>query len=380
LWIRNAEGKEENMSTHRLVFVGTYTEPILFGTGKVLQGKGKGIYVFRLDVSAGSLEPYNLAEGVTNPSYLAFDPSHRFLYAVNELKEFEGAPSGAVSAFELDRDSGGLRFLNSKASHGTDPCHLTVDQTGRYVLVANFMSGSVCVLPIREDGSLGDATDVVQHQGSSVDPVRQAGPHAHAVTLDDSGRYAFVPDLGIDRLVVYAFDAKRGKLEPHAEPWVEVTPGAGPRQLVMHPGGSYAYLINELDSTMTAFQYDGNRGILREIQTLSTLPEGFEGASTCAEVQISPSGRFLYGSNRGHDSIVIYAIDQTDGTLTCVGHENTRGKTPRNFVVDPSGGFLLAANQDTDNLVTFRLDPASGELVATGHSVEVPTPVCVKVM
>jgi len=368
------------MSTHRLVFVGTYTEPILFGTGKVLQGKGKGIYVFRLDVSTGALEPYNLAEGVTNPSYLAFDPSHRFLYAVNELKEFEGAPSGAVSAFSLDPDRGRLRFLNRKPTHGTDPCHLTVDKMGRYVLVANFMSGSVCVLPIREDGSLGDATDVIQHQGSSVDPIRQSGPHAHAVTLDDSGRYAFVPDLGIDRLMVYTFDANRGKLEPHAEPWVKVAPGAGPRQLVMHPGGRYAYLINELDSTMTAFQYDPDRGILREIQTLSTLPEDFEGASTCAEVQISPSGKFLYGSNRGHDSIVIYAVDQMDGTLACVGHESTRGKTPRNFVVDPAGEFLLAANQDTDNVVTFRLDRASGELVATGHSVDVPTPVCVKVL
>jgi 6-phosphogluconolactonase len=368
------------MRKHRLVFVGTYTEPIRFGTGKILEGKAKGIYVYGLDLSSGSLEPYNVAEGVPNPSYLAFDPSRRFLYAVNELKEFEGAPTGAISAFSLDPESGALTFLNRKPTHGTDPCHLTVDKTGRYVLVANFMSGSVCVLPIREDGSLADATDVVQHQGSSADPVRQSGPHAHAVTLDEAGRYAFVPDLGIDKVMVYVFDTQRGKLEPHAEPWVEVSAGAGPRQIVMHPRGDYAYLINELDSTMTAFRYDPDRGGLREIQTLSTLPEEFEGASTCAEVQISPSGEFLYGSNRGHDSIVIYAIDQTDGTLRCVGHESTRGKTPRNFVVDPTSGFLLAANQDTDNLVTFRLDPTSGELSATGHRVEVPTPVCVKVM
>ena len=368
------------MSKQRLVFIGTYTMPIRFGTGKILEGKGKGIYVYRLDVSSGSMEQCGLAEGVPNPSYLAFDPSHRFLYAVNELKEFEGAPTGAVSAFTVDSGSGKLSFLNSRPTHGTDPCHLTVDKTGRYVLVANFMSGSVCVLPIREDGSLGDATDVIQHRGSSIDPLRQSGPHAHAVTLDDTGRYVFVPDLGTDKLMVYRFDANRGKLEPNEEPWVEVSAGAGPRQLVMHPRGGYAYLINELDSTMTAFRYDRDRCILREIQTLSTLPEDFKGAITCAEVQISPSGKFLYGSNRGHDSIVIYAIDQMDGMLTCVGHESTQGKTPRHFAVDPAGEFLLAANQDTDSVVPFRLDPASGELIATGHSADVPTPVCVKVM
>ena len=366
------------MSKQRLVFVGTYTEPIRFGTGKILEGQGKGIYAYRLDVSSGALEACGVTEGVRNPSYLAFDASGRFLYAVNELKEFEGAPTGAISAFSLDPGSGKLKLLNIKPTHGTDPCHLTLDKTGRYVLVANFMSGSVCVLPIQEDGSLGDATDVVQHQGSSVDAVRQSGPHAHAVTLDATGRYVFVPDLGIDKLMVYTFDAEQGKLEPNEKPWVEVTPGAGPRQLVMHPRDSYAYLINELDSTLTAFGYDENGGTLWEIQTLSTLPEGFKGASTCAEVQISPSGRFLYGSNRGHDSIVIYAIDQMDGTLTCIGHESTQGKTPRHFTVDPAGDFLLVANQDTHNVVAFRIDPTSGQLLATGHSVDVPTPVCVK--
>jgi 6-phosphogluconolactonase len=372
--------REQVMSQGRLVFVGTYTEPIRFGTGKVLKGKGKGIYVYRLDVSSGSIAQCALAEGVPNPSYLAFHPSHRLLYAVNELKEFEGAPSGAISAFSLNPHNGKLSLLNRKPTHGTDPCHLTLDKLGTHVLVANFMSGSVCVLPVREDGSLGDATDFVQHQGSSADPVRQTGPHAHAITFDEAGRYAFVPDLGIDKVIVYQFDPDRGKLEPNDEPWVELPAGAGPRQLVMHPGGGYAYLVNELNSTMTAFRYDQDGGILREIQTLSTLPEDFQGANTCAEVQISPSGRFLYGSNRGHDSIVIYAIDQVDGTLTCVGHENTQGKTPRNFVVGPAGQFLLAANQDSDSVVTFRLDPASGELEPTGHRADVPTPVCVKVI
>jgi 6-phosphogluconolactonase len=368
------------MLKQRLVFVGTYTEPIRFGTGKILIGKGKGIYTYALDTASGAMTQCGLIEAVPNPSYLALDSSRRFLYVVNELKEYEGAPTGAISAFAVDGSSGKLSFLNRKATHGTDPCHLTVHQSGRYVLVANFMSGSVCVLPIGEDGGLGDATDVIQHQGSSVDPVRQSGPHAHAITLDDSGRYAFIPDLGLDRVMIYRFDAERGRLEPHQTPWVETVPGAGPRQVVMHPGGRYAYLINELNSTMTAFRYDQADGSLEEIQTLSTLPEGFEGASTCAEVQVAPSGKFLYGSNRGHDSIAIYAIDQRDGRLTLIGHESTQGRTPRNFVVDPAGEFVIAANQDTDNLVSFRLDPASGKLSPTGYEVEAPTPVCVKFM
>ena len=220
---------KENMSKYRLVFIGTYTEEIVSKTGQIFKGMGmgKGIYVYKLDVTSGLMKQCGLAEGVPNPSYLAIDPSRRFLYAVNELREFEDAPTGAVSAFSVEPGSGRLRFLNRKPSYGTDPCHLTVDKTGRYVLVANYTSGSVCVLPIREDGSLAEATDVIQHQGSSSDPVRQSGPHAHAVTLDDTGRYAFVPDLGLDKLMIYSFDAKRGKLEPSEEPWVEVTAGAG---------------------------------------------------------------------------------------------------------------------------------------------------------
>lgn len=373
--------REDILSKHRLVFIGTYTEPILFGTGKILQGKGEGIYAFWLDVSSGALEPCGLIEaGRPNPSFLTVHPSGQFLYAVNELKEFEGEFGGAVSAFTMDADTGRLGFLNRKATRGTDPCHLTVDRTGKYVLVANFMSGSVCVLPIQEDGSLGDASDFVQHEGSSVDPARQAGPHAHAAVQDEAGRYVFVPELGLDRVMIYQLDTSSGKLTPNEVPWAEVTPGAGPRQIVFHPGGGYAYVINELDSTMTAFRYDGDRGSLQEIQTVSTLPEGFTGSSTCAEVQIAPSGRFLYGSNRGHDSIAIYAIDEADGTLTCIGHEGTRGRTPRHFAVSPNGELLLAANQDTDNIVSFRIDSASGTLTATGHSVSVPTPVCVKIL
>ena len=365
------------MTPRALVFIGTYTEPILFGTGKILEGKSEGIYVYSLDLTSGEMELVGLTRDVPNPSYLTFDPSRRFLYAVNELKEFEGTPTGAVSAFAVDPGSGELTLLNRKPTHGTDPCHLQVHRTGKYVLVANFGSGSVCVLPILDDGSLGDATDVVQHHGSSVDPVRQSGPHAHAVTLDDSGELVFVTDLGIDKLMGYRFDGNLGKLESHDPPWVEVQPGAGPRQLALHPKGGYAYLINELDSTVTVLQRNLGTWFVQVIQTISTLPPGFEGASTCAEIQISPSGQFLYGSNRGHDSIVFYAIDEQGGTLDLLGHESTRGRTPRHFAVSPGGELLLVANQDSDNLISFRLDPFSGGLVATGHLAQVPAPVCV---
>ena len=366
------------MDASPLVFVGTYSEPILFGTGQVLEGKGRGIHAFHLDRETGALTPGPVAECVRNPSYLAFDPTRRFLYCVNEFKEFEGEPSGAVSAFRIDRDTGALTHLNTRASRGTDPCHLTVDGQGRHVLVANFASGSVCVLGIRPDGSLGEATDFHQHEGSSVNPQRQAGPHAHAVEIDRANRFAFVPDLGLDRVMIYAYDAAAGRLTPNPrQPWVATAPGAGPRQLVFHPNGRFAYLINELDSTMTAFRYDEEAGTLVDLHTLGTLPQGFEGRSTCAEVQIAPSGRFLYGSNRGHDSLAIFAIGD-DGRLTPMGHESTRGRVPRNFEVSPDGAFLAAANQDSDSIVLFRIDPTTGRPSPTGRAAEAGTPVCVR--
>ncbi len=363
-----------------LVYVGTYTEPIRFGTGKILQGTGQGIHVFRMDMSSGALEPAGKPIGATNPSYLAFDPRQRYLYAVNELKTYEDRPSGTVSAFAVDPKTGALSFLNKRLTHGTDPCHLLVDKRGEWVLVANFMSGSVCVLPVQSDGSLGEASDFVQHLGSSIDPTRQQGPHAHSVTLDTANRFAFVPDLGLDKLLTYRFDAKRGRLEPNAVPWIKVKPGAGPRHVAFHPGGRFAYLINELDSTVTALAYDGRKGAFRELQVLSTLPADFRGASACSDIQVSPSGVFVYGSNRGHDSIVIYKVDQRTGRLACVGHESTQGKTPRGFGIDPTGKFLLAGNQDTDTIVTFRIHPQTGRLQPTGHVTPVPTPVCVKFM
>jgi len=361
-----------------LVFIGSYTEPILFGTGRILQGKGEGVYAYRLDESSGALESVGKTAGIANPSYLAFDPARRFVYAVNELKSYEGRPTGTVSAFAVDARNGELRFLNRQPTHGTDPCHVTIDRHGAYAFVANFMSGSVCVLPVSEDGSLEPACDLVQHEGSGVDPRRQSGPHAHSVTLDASGRFAFVPDLGLDKLMLYRFDPASGRLSANAPPWVELAPGAGPRHLALHPNGNFAYLVNELDSTVVALSYDGSRGAFRRLQTARTLPDSFAGESTCADIHVHPFAPFLYMSNRGHDSIAIHRIDTRDGTLSDVGHEATGGRTPRSFAIDPGGRFLVVANQDSDTVASFWIDSRTGELRPTGNVATVPTPVCVK--
>jgi 6-phosphogluconolactonase len=362
-----------------LVYVGTYTEDILFGTGQILEGKGEGIHIYRMDPATGALSAHDTAGEIKNPSYLAFHPTGRFLYAVNELKSYNDEPTGTLSAFSMDADTGRLEFINKVPTHGTDPCHVTVDGTGWYALVTNFASGSVAVLPVREDGGLGEATQVIQHQGSGLDPVRQSGPHAHSVTLDASNRFVYVPDLGLDKLVIYRFDSERGKLELHDQPWLETKPGAGPRHFVFHPNHNFAYLINELDSTILSLGYDGETGAVEEIQSVPTLPQAFEGSSTCADIMVDPRGRFLYASNRGHDSIAVYRIDDGSGKLDPVGHQSTGGRTPRNFTIDRSGTFLFAANQDTDNIVHFRINPDSGLLTPTGGITPAPTPVCVRI-
>jgi len=349
-----------------LVYIGTYTGP-----------KSKGIYVYRLDLGSGVLTPLGLAAEVESPSFLAVHPNHRFLYAVSETGAFAGKKSGAVSAFDIHGD-GKLTLLNQQPSGGKGPCHLVVDKTGKDVLVANYDGGSVSVVPIQGDGKLAEPTAFIQHKGSSVNKERQAGPHAHSINVDAANRFAFVADLGLDKVLIYRFDPVKGTLIANEPPSVSVKPGSGPRHFAFHPGGHYAYVINEIDSTVTAFSYDAGRGALKELQTISTIPENFKGENSTAEVQVHPSGKFLYGSNRGHDSIAIFAIDPAKGTLRLVGHQSTQGKTPRNFGIDPTGRFLLAANQDSGSVVVFRIDLQSGGLGATGQVVEVPSPVCVK--
>lgn len=351
------------------VYIGTYT-----------RGGSQGIYLSELDLAGGRLAPAELAAKLANPSFLAIHPGRPLLYAVGEIGDFQGKKTGAVNAFSVDPTTGKLALLNQQSSQGTGPCHAVVDRNGRNVLVANYGGGSIACLPIREDGSLGQATSSIQHEGSGVDPRRQEGPHAHSINLDAAGRFALVADLGLDKILVYRFDAADGKLTPNDPPWTKLAPGSGPRHFAFHPSGRYAYVISELSSMVTALQYDAGRGTLTALQTVSTLPEGFDGRSTTAEVQVHPSGRFLYGSNRGHDSIACFAVDAATGKLSPLGHQSTQGKTPRNFSIDPTGSYLLAANQSTDNVVVFRIDPKTGELRPTGHSISVAMPVCVKMM
>ena len=333
-----------------------------------------------MDLDSGALTPVGVIDAGPNPSFLAVHPDHRFLYAVNEIAEYEGEKTGSIAAFSIDPTTGRLDFLNRQTSQGALPCHLVVDAAGKNVLLANYIGGSVSVLPILDGGKLGRATSVRQHQGSSVNPSRQTGPHAHSINLDRANRFAVTADLGLDKVLVYRFEGATGKLTPNDPPSVSLKAGAGPRHFAFHPSKPYAYVINELDSTVTTFTYDSNLGVLESIQTLSTLPERFEGVSHTAEVQVHPSGRFAYGSNRGHDSIAMFKVDDATGKLTSIGHEPTGGKTPRNFGIDPSGRYLIAANQDSDTLVVFRIDPAAGRLQSTGIVIDVPAPVCVKMI
>jgi 6-phosphogluconolactonase len=349
-----------------LVYFGTYT-------GK----KSKGIYVSRLNAATGKLGAPDLAVETTSPSFLAVDPKNRFLYAVNEVSDFAGKKTGAVGAFAIDAATGKLTLLNQRSSVGPGPCHLVTDKGGRNVLVANYGGGSVAVLPVGKDGSLAPASSFIQHTGTSVDKARQEAPHAHGIYLDAANRFAFVPDLGQDKVIVYRFDAGKGTLTPNEPPSASVAPGSGPRHFAFHPSGRFAYVISEMACTVTAFACDPKQGTLTELQAISTLPAGESvkrGYST-AELYAHPSGKFLYGSNRGHDTIVSYAIDPTTGKLTLIEHTSTQGKIPRSFGIDPTGKWLLAGNQDSDTVVVFSIDAKTGHLTPTGQTIEVGAPV-----
>lgn len=350
------------------VYVGTYTS-----------GGSEGIYLCRLDMATGALERVGVTRGVAEPSYLALEPKGRYLYAVNELTKFEGKPGGAVSAFSIHPQSRELTFINQRPSEGGAPCYLQVDAKGGFVLVANYVGGNVAVLPIQEGGGLGAAVEKKQHEGSGPNAQRQEGPHAHQIRLDAANRYAFVSDLGTDKIMLYRFDEQQGKLTPGTPPSVSSKPGAGPRHLTFHPNGRFVFSINELDSTITAYAYDAAQGTLTALQTITTLPDGYSGSNDCADIHVSPDGRFLYGSNRGHDSIVVYAID-SEGKLTYVEHVTTRVKWPRNFAIDPTGTFLLVANQKGNSLIAFQRNAQTGKLTPVGQPLEVPAPTCLLVV
>jgi 6-phosphogluconolactonase len=359
---------EDSPSSHAWVFVGTYT-----------RGASEGVYVLQLDLTTGSLKKKSVAVS-DNPSFLAIHPNGKYVYAANEISNYLGKSAGAISAFSFDRKTGRLSLLNQQSSGGAGPCHLVVDQTGKSVLAANYGGGSVCSLPVGADGKLRPAATFIQHTGSSVNSRRQKEPHAHSINLDPSNRFAVAVDLGIDQLLIYPFDADKGMLTAGVVSVARVAPGSGPRHFAFHPSGQFAYVINELLLNVTVFAFDSKTGALTGQQVISTLPPGTGKTGSTAEVQVHPSGRFLYGSNRGHDSIVAYSIDQQTGRLTHVENESTGGRTPRNFGIDPTGRYLLAANQSTSNIVVFRIDQKTGELSPAGHEIEIPSPVCVKMM
>lgn len=350
------------------VYVGTNTT----------NGRSKGIYRLTFDAASGRAGAVELAAETANPTWVSPDPSLRYLYAVNAVGEFRGERTGSVSAFRMDRKSGALALLNQEASGGPGPCHLTIDARTRNLLVANYVGGSVACLPIRPDGSLGAPASRVQHQGSGPNARRQEGPHAHSINLDASGRFAFAADLGLDRIFVYRLDGERGTLTANDPPHASTAPGAGPRHFALHPSGKFAYAINELNSTITAFRVDGSKGSLAPFQVIATIPEGFQAENYTAEVQVHRSGRLVFGSNRGHDSIAVFRVDSETGTLTAVGRQPSGGKWPRNFGQDPSGTWMLVGNQDSDNILVFRIDVEKGTLTHTGQTLGCPVPICFK--
>ncbi len=352
-----------------LVYFGTYTKKA-----------SKGIYVARFDSETGKLSDPTLAAETVNPSFLALSPNRRHLYAVGEGggANFNGKPSGTVSAYSVNPTDGSLAMINTTVSAGSAPCHISVTPDGANALVANYSSGTVTLLPVRSDGGLDGPSYVDQHEGKSVHPSRQKGPYAHSINPSADGRFAFAANLGTDKVYTYRVDPTTHTLAPAEPASVSLEPGSGPRHLAISPDGRHAYVINELANTLTTFALDADTGALKPLQTVPTLPADFTAQSTTAEVVVHPSGRFVYGSNRGHDSIAVFKADPETGTLTAVEHVSTGGRTPRNFALDPSGRWLLAANQDSDSVVVFAVDSSTGRLTPTGQSVTVGMPVCVR--
>ena len=353
-----------------LFYVGTYTQDT----------KSKGIYAYRFDSSTGKVTDLGLAAETINPSFVAMDPTGKYLYAVNEVQNYQGPNSGGVSTFSIDRTTGKLTFLNEVPSRGADPCYIIVDKEGKHVLVANYTGGNIAVFPVLADGKLGEASAFVQHTGHGADPKRQEAAHAHSIDLSTDEHLAFVDDLGLDELLVYKYDAAKGSIAPNDPPFAKLNPGIGPRHFALARSGKFAYVVAEMGSSVTAFSVDLKTGILKHLQNISTLPKDFKGENDDAEIHVHPNGKFLYASNRGHDSIAVFAIDPQKGMLTAIEDIPTQGNIPRSFEIDPTGKFLFAENQKSDNIVIFRIDETTGRLKATGQKIEVASPVCVKFM
>lgn len=357
-------------ATHSyIVYVGTYTH---------VDGHGKGIYAYRYDASTAKITSLGVAAETTNPSWVAIAPNGRFLYAVNEVGNYAGSNSGGVSAFAIDQATGKLTFLNEVASGGAGPCFVSLDHAGKHVLVANYDGGSAAVFPILPDGKLGSASALVQQTGHGPDAKRQQGPYVHSIVTTPDDRFAVVNDLGLDEVLLYKFDSATGTLTPNNPPFLKFDPGVGPRHFVLAASGKFAYVINEMGSSVTALSADLHTGIFHPFESVSTVAKSFTGENDDAEIEIAPSGKFLYASNRGEDSIAVFAVNPVNGRLKQVGDVPTGGKQPRSFAIDPEGKALFVANEKSDDIVIFRIDAKTGQLTPTGEKLDVSSPVCIK--
>ncbi len=354
-------------SADSIAYFGTYTK-----------NKSKGIYAYRFHPATGNFTEIGLVAETPNPTWLTIHPNHRFLYAANEIGNYQGQKAGAITAYSLDSRTGKLTKLNQVSSRGDGPCHLAVDQTGKVLIVANYGGGSIASYPIMPDGSLGEAATFIQHTGTGGTPPHPSPPHGHSANLSPDNRFVLVDDLGLDEVKVYKIDLAKATLTPNDPPFARTAAGAGPRHLAFSPNGKFVYNINELNSTLTVFAYDKARGALKEVQTLSTLPAGFHGDNSTAEVAVHPNGGFVYGSNRGHNSIAVFSVESATGKLSLVEHAPTKGKTPRSFEITPDGGYMVVGNQDTDDAFVFKIDTATGKLTPTGQKLEIGSPVCIK--
>ena len=353
-----------------LVYVGT----------NVASATEPSIFLYRLTPATGALTRVSAEQGGISPTYLTISTDRRQLFAVSETATFQGANSGGVSAFAVAPRTGALTLLNQQPSGGGGPCYISLDRSGRAALVANYGGGNVSVLPLLASGQLAAPSLTDQHQDATGPHKNQDHAHAHCFLTDPANAYAFAVDLGTDRVYAYRHDAAQNRFTQLPEPAFQARPGAGPRHLTFHPNGRWAFLINELNSTITALAYDAAAGRFRELQTVSALPAGYSGPNSCADIHVSPNGRFLYASNRGHNSIAVFAIEAAAGTLTPVQDVDTQGQTPRNFTLTPSGRLLLVANQNSGSLVSFFIEPTTGRLTSTGQTATVPSPMVVQVV
>ncbi len=348
------------------LFIGTYTT-----------NGSKGIYVYRFDAATGKATPVSFTDSIINPSYLTIAPDGQHVYAVTESAMKD---TGSVSAFAFDKNSGKLAFMNKYSSGGDNPCYVEITKDGKYVTVGNYTGGSLSAYPVNADGSLQKASQHIQHTGTSIDKSRQDHPHVHCTVFTPDGKYLLVPDLGIDKVMMYKFDPSAAQpLQPAAQPFAASSPGHGPRHITFHPNNQFAYLVEEMSGTVITYQYKNGR--LDRLQEIAAHPAEYKGPIGSADIHVSPDGNFLYASNRGDENnIAVFAINKKTGRLTTKGYQSTLGKTPRNFVIDPTGNWLLAANQNTGNIVIIKRDKSTGMLTPTGDEIKIPSPVCLKML